>query len=310
MTRYEKEIIRCLDLVVHKSNQRPFTVFTDWLDMMESCLQILPSHMVALADLGTYAAETNTDLWTHIRKRYSQESYHLLSQAFGYLLESSEEQPGTVTYADVLGSVYMAWEIFDGYNKQYFTPWPVAEMMAKLTIDVEEIHQLVKNNFLEAVKKSPLTEAMMVAGMIFKPAEGMSYMADTLLPTCIQHFKPVRIADPGGCGSGTLLLAAASTLPRWMVEMGMVQFYGQDIDNTCVQMARINTMLYGMNFYGLRLHYASQPLMRKAVEKIIEEKGDPIRVGNGLSSAATPASSRKPDKNTDAGDPQLLLFAD
>ena len=54
------------------------------------------------------------------------------------------------------------------------------------------------------------------------------------------------------CGSGVIFLAAASTLPQWMVQLGLVQFYGADIDETCVKMARLNCMLYGMNGYGLK----------------------------------------------------------
>ncbi len=47
-------------------------------------------------------------------------------------------------------------------------------------------------------------------------------------------------------------MAAASTLPQWMVQLGLVQFYGADIDMMCVKMARLNCMLYGMNGYGLK----------------------------------------------------------
>jgi len=37
-----------------------------------------------------------------------------------------------------------------------------------------------------------------------------------------------------------------------MVQLGLVQFYGADIDETYVKMARLNCMLYGMNGYGLK----------------------------------------------------------
>ena len=47
-----------------------------------------------------------------------------------------------------------------------------------------------------------------------------------------------------------MLLAAASTLPEWAVKLGLVRFTGQDIDQTCVRMASINCMLYGLNGYG------------------------------------------------------------
>ena len=48
-----------------------------------------------------------------------------------------------------------------------------------------------------------------------------------------------------------------------MVQLGLVQFFGADIDPMCVQMARINIVLYGLNGTGLRyvqaLAQASHP---------------------------------------------------
>jgi type I restriction-modification system DNA methylase subunit len=37
-----------------------------------------------------------------------------------------------------------------------------------------------------------------------------------------------------------------------MLDWGFVQFYGQDIDQTCVQMAQINMMLHGLNGYSMK----------------------------------------------------------
>jgi type I restriction-modification system DNA methylase subunit len=51
-----------------------------------------------------------------------------------------------------------------------------------------------------------------------------------------------------------MLLAAASVFPQWAVHRGLIEFYGQDIDPTCVAMAKVNLMLYGLN--GERVRYA------------------------------------------------------
>ena len=53
-----------------------------------------------------------------------------------------------------------------------------------------------------------------------------------------------------------IVLAAASVCPRWAIDYNVVRFFGQDIDRTCVKMARVNMMLYGLNGYGLRLNAA------------------------------------------------------
>ena len=95
------------------------------------------------------------------------------------------------------------------HGGQFFTPWPIARIMAEVTLrDI-----------------------------------------DTLLES---KAGPIEIYDPC-CGSGVMLLAAASCCPRWAIECGKVKFYGNDIDENCVKMARANMMLYGLNGYGIRL---------------------------------------------------------
>jgi type I restriction-modification system DNA methylase subunit len=58
--------------------------------------------------------------------------------------------------------------------------------------------------------------------------------------------RPMTICDPC-CGSGIMLLAAASVLPRDFIDEGRVVFYGIDIDPVCVKMAQLNASLYGLD---------------------------------------------------------------
>jgi hypothetical protein len=102
------------------------------------------------------------------------------------------------------------------------------------------------------IAKSPLAYAALLTGMVLEGAEAQEWYLTRVIPACIEQFEPVTVNDPA-CGSGVLLLAYASTLPRWMVELGLVQFSGQDIDQLCVRMARINFALYGVNGYNIRL---------------------------------------------------------
>ena len=50
-----------------------------------------------------------------------------------------------------------------------------------------------------------------------------------------------------------------TSFPLWAVQTGLVQFYGMDIDATCVKMAQVNFMLYGLNGFGLHCALTATP---------------------------------------------------
>jgi ribosomal protein L11 methylase PrmA len=83
-------------------------------------------------------------------------------------------------------------------------------------------------------------------------------MGENLVPLVVEHFDPITVSDCA-CGSGVMFLAAAENTPRWALDWGLVQFYGQDIDRTCVQMAKVNMMLHGLNGYSIKLALALMP---------------------------------------------------
>ena len=59
--------------------------------------------------------------------------------------------------------------------------------------------------------------------------------------------------------SGVMLLAGARQFPAWAAQAGLVQLYGMDIDQTCVTMAQVNMMLYGLNGAGLHSALTATP---------------------------------------------------
>jgi len=87
-------------------------------------------------------------------------------------------------------------------------------------------------------------------GQFFTPWHIAKLMADLTIGTPeLEQYTPQRpmtICDPA-CGSGVMLLAAASSLPRDFIDEGRVAFYGMDIDPTCIKMARLNMGLYGLD---------------------------------------------------------------
>jgi hypothetical protein len=249
--RAPAEIIKALSPITH-SGHRPDSIFEDWLTITEATLDTLPAHQKSAATTGR-PAEDSADVaatWHRLRAKYGEksEAFNHFSQAFGLLLQAAFTPDDTPAYRDIIGDTFMQWSHPSRWAGQFFTPWPVARMMAEMVSDHgAEVHTRLQ----QAITQSPLAGALAVAGIVLEGEEAQQWLLTKVVPAALSHYEPVTVIDPA-VGSGIMLLAHASTMPRWMVTMGLVQYYGCDIDPTCVQMARINCKLYGLNGYHLK----------------------------------------------------------
>ena len=240
-------IVKALDAIT-SIGVRQDQVFDDWLEVVEATLDMLPVHARSIAQFGRPAEDSPAaaEVWTRLNRRYKSHPWiwEKFSEAYGHLVNACRYPD----YKDLLGQIYMAWGWPSKGAGQFFTPWDVAVMMARFTSDGgQAVHERLK----AAITESPLAQAALVAGCALDGQEALDWYLTRVVPACIEHYDPLRVSNP--CvGSGVMLLAHASTYPRWMVELGLVQYYGQDIDPVCVRMARINAMLYGLNGYAIR----------------------------------------------------------
>jgi hypothetical protein len=214
--------------------------------------------------------------------------FELLAQGFAYLVEATMDESGSLTYTDVLGETYMEFVQHGGSGPlgQYFTPQHVTKLMAAITMS--EVDALVKQRIREALEKSPEAQVMgLVSSVLPDPVEGGGTTWRYLLPLLAPYYQPVLVLDP--CvGSGRMLLAAAEAAPRVYTDLGLIQFYGMDIDPTCVQMTRINTMLYGLNGWSYVMEKQGRPAVQvpvrgeiveveRAPEGVIARLPEPVR---------------------------------
>ncbi|MBK8467716.1 MAG: N-6 DNA methylase [Chloracidobacterium sp.] len=259
---YKKEIIKTLERIT-ASGVSAFDIFDDFLNISLASLERLPDHVRSIAQTGKPADDTKEvqKRFERPRERYrSNNKYYfdLFAEALGYLLLSAEDD-----WNDTIGDVYMEFGISNKHSGQFFTPFHLAKLMADLTVDniPAQVHERIK----AACRENPLAQAMLLTGlMIEDPDQAEAWFFNKVLPAVAPDIKPITVCDPA-CGSGVMFLAAASAVPRWMLDWNLVRFYGMDIDQTCVNMARLNILLHGLNGFSIKCALALSEVELKAI---------------------------------------------
>ena len=258
------EIIKHLLRVQSYSGNNMSRIFEDWLQLAESELENLPLHLASAAKTGKLAEgspETQA-LWQRMRDTYKRPGcWEEFSMAFAILLDQPErfwqQEPALGVYGyDLVGRVYSEFSYKPG-SGQYFTPWAIASMMAQMTADIEADVIARLNAAGRAVladdtdPNQALLMAVTMTGLMLDNSDASDdekrrWLFERMIPLVMHRYDPLRISDCS-CGSGIMLLTSAFHTPAWIVQSGLVQYYGTDIDMTCVRMARVNCMLYGLN---------------------------------------------------------------
>ena len=213
----------------------------------------------AFSETQEETAQWHQEVTRHFRY-YPEESTHLLAQAFGALLDNTTTPEGELTYADTIGNAYMAFFRYKGNGRaQYFTPWNVAYCMAQMGLCGIDWEEEMRRRFVDHVKgreDREILETMLFAISLCGEVPEWREAAENIFwrnafPLWRRLIEPFTICDPA-CGSGIMLLAAARSIPRGLIDLGMIQFYGIDIDPICVEMARLNMRLYGLIPLGIQ----------------------------------------------------------
>lgn len=261
MNTYAKDIIKHLDRITSSGN-RPSVIFEDFLDLAHATLEAIPSHLRAVIKDRVLAPDTEatTKLLQRLHARYTHKSHwQEFTAAFHILLDSADGPDGTIQWDDTIGQVYMEWGVPNKHTGQFFTPYEIARLMATMQDIEEQVHQRIEAAYL---KSSYGAIHLLLTEDQQRVSRFIRANAQNLVHLFVEHIEPLTVNDCA-CGSGVMLLAAAEQTPRWALDWGIVQFSGQDIDATCVRMAQINMMIYGLNGYNLKNELAIAEAMQE-----------------------------------------------
>ncbi len=266
--QYTRQIIKQLTQVTTVLGYGPSVIFDDWTQLVQASLEALPNHLKTIARTGHWAKDTpeTAETFARIRARYEsgynpsalEQAWESFGQAFALLLESAAPGLWAFDYhngsagPDVLGQIFMEYTHPDPHKGQFLTPWPVVLMMNTLNSGAKT---LVYDRLKQACQHpdSILAQAALLAGLVIEgPAQAREWFMTRVVPSALPHFEIVKVCDP--CvGTGRMLLGMATQFEPWMVQTGLVQFFGQDIDPLMARLTEINCALYSLNSYGLKL---------------------------------------------------------
>ena len=98
---------------------------------------------------------------------YTTEEQALFIDMFACLMESYMGNPAQ----DFLGSLYMGLDFGNGWNGQFFTPWHVAEMMAKMNVSSDTEAELTEKGYVSVCDPTCGSGVMLLAlQMLLKPS--------------------------------------------------------------------------------------------------------------------------------------------
>jgi hypothetical protein len=130
---HQKELAKLLSDMARAGGHRMWSLFRDFLNV----------HALALSNVADPAQREKREVeYMAIAKRYTKDELLQFRDGLHLVVAGLEENP----FQDFLGSLFMSLELGNEWGGQFFTPYEVSYLMAKITFDAVHVRRQVGEN--------------------------------------------------------------------------------------------------------------------------------------------------------------------
>lgn len=116
--------------------------------------------------------------YLQIVKKYNEEEQKTITKIFTSIVMALEENPNQ----DLLGDLYMAFNLGVKEQGQFFTPYHISEFMAKISIDSNSTKKIIENKgYISMNEPTCGSGAMVIAFVNALKEEGINYQTDAFI---------------------------------------------------------------------------------------------------------------------------------
>lgn len=184
---HQKEIVKIMQQLsrVHGMDQ----VWSDWVEICA----------ITLARLDQTKFDTRESRYLDIVKKYKKEELHLFVIAFASLVKAFDHYVEQGEIQDVLGQIYMAMNMGNDRTGQFFTPFDVSLLMARITITPGTLQSIEQWGFMSMSEPTCGAGGMVIASARAVQESGYNYqkqlhvMATDIDSRCV-HMTFIQMA--------------------------------------------------------------------------------------------------------------------
>lgn len=126
MNEHKKNIIKTIELISGK--YAPYNIFSDWIQL---CALAIQNNVCMIHDKCWNDRE---QLYLDTARKYTNEELECFAKMFVWLGDALTEE-----LSDVLGEIYMECGMGSKYTGQFFTPFHLSELCARLAINPDDL---------------------------------------------------------------------------------------------------------------------------------------------------------------------------